>query len=149
MNITHQPVTEQDFDTVLGMRLAAMRPSLEVAGRFDEQRARERLESTFDPLSTRFILCDGQRVGVETSYPEGATDWRLMHLYIEPAHQGKGIGSLALEYVKMEAQIAQRHIVVETLTGSRANQFYERHGFLPYAQSEWDTHYRYTVEMFD
>jgi GNAT superfamily N-acetyltransferase len=149
MLISYEPVHENDFETVLAMRTAAMRKSLEAAGRFDEDRSRERLEASFDPLSTRYIVVEGERVGVEMSYPEGVNDWRLAHLYIDPRHQGRGIGSLALEYVKMEAQIAQRHVVVESLRGSPANTFYIKHGFVPYAESEFDIHYRYTVEIFD
>jgi ribosomal protein S18 acetylase RimI-like enzyme len=149
MRLTYQPVGEDAFEDVLAMRLLAMQPSLQAAGRFDPQRARDRLSRSFDPLATRYIVVDGQRVGVEASQPEGPNDWRLAHLYVLPAHQRRGIGSKAVENVLLEAQIAQRHVVVEVLTGSPANAFYRRHGFIAYAESEWDTHYRYTVEMFE
>jgi GNAT superfamily N-acetyltransferase len=149
MQVTYQPVEENGFETVLAMRITAMRESLEAAGRFDPQRARERLERTFDPLATRYIVLNGVRVGVEASHPEGPNDWRLAHLYVLPQHQGQGIGSMALQNVLLEAQIAQRHVVVEVLSGSPSNAFYRKHGFIPYAESDWDTHYRYTVEIFE
>ena len=52
-----------DFEALLALRLRAMRESLERLGRYDEQRARERLAAGFEPEHTHHIVVDGQRVG--------------------------------------------------------------------------------------
>ena len=49
-------VTEADFDELASLRIAAMRESLERVGRFDPERARERLRATFDPMHTHGIV---------------------------------------------------------------------------------------------
>jgi hypothetical protein len=51
------PAGEGDFEALLALRMAAMRESLEKVGRFDPQRARERLSrgtSTTKPTSSPF-----------------------------------------------------------------------------------------------
>ena len=53
------PVTEADFEALLAIRIEAMRDSLERLGRFDPERARARLRSTFRPEHTWIIERDG------------------------------------------------------------------------------------------
>ena len=57
------PASEDDFESLLSLRLAAMRESLQRVGRFDPQRARERLSRAFEPAHSRHILLAGESVG--------------------------------------------------------------------------------------
>ncbi len=146
VGIDFEPVNENDFGAVFAFYSAAMLPEL---GNSNLQVARSKLEATYDPIATRFIICEGERVGVETSYPEGEDLWRLAHLHILPQYQRQGIGSQALDYVKIEAQIAQRHVLVNVLRNGSAHAFFERHGFVQCGSSDAELQFRWNVEKFE
>jgi GNAT superfamily N-acetyltransferase len=143
---THTPVLmltpagEDDFDALLSLRLAAMREILERSGRFDPQRARERLSRGFLPAYTRHILRDGELVGFVVVVPREG-DWLLDHLYIHPSAQGEGIGSWVLTQVLKDADAHSKAVSVTALKHSDANRFYLRHGFVLQAEGEWDLYY--------
>ena len=88
-----RPADDGDFEALLSLRMAAMRESLQRLGRFDPQRARERLSRAFEPAHTRHILMGGERVGFVVLLPVPATapdHLVLDHLYIAPQAQGQG-----------------------------------------------------------
>jgi GNAT superfamily N-acetyltransferase len=138
------PATDEDFEALLSLRMAAMRESLQRLGRFDPQRARERLSRAFEPAHTRLILQGGERVGFVVLLPVPAR-WPdhlvLDHLYIAPQAQGQGVGSWVMAQVLDEADRLQLPVRVTALKLSDANRFYQRHGFELQHQSEWDLHY--------
>ena len=138
---TLQPTSVEDFEALLGLRLRAMRESLQRLGRYDEQRARERLAAGFDAGATQNIVVDGQRVGfVVLKTLRHAL--RLDHLYIDPPHQGRGIGSAVIAAICADADARQLPIELVALKGSDANRFYLRHGFAAVGEGEWDLDYR-------
>ena len=65
----------------------------------------------------------------------------LVHLYVLPEHQGKGIGALVLRWV-LERAASLRLAVRVTALRDRANRFYQRHGFVLMSQEPFDNHYR-------
>lgn len=134
------PAGEGDFEALLALRMAAMRESLERAGHFDPQRARERLSRGYLPAYTRHILKNGDLVGFVVVQPR-EKDWLLDHLYIHPNAQAEGIGSWVLERVLREADAKAKAISVTALKHSAANRFYLRHGFVLQAEGEWDLYY--------
>ncbi len=134
------PATEGDFEALLALRMAAMQESLQRLGRFDPQRARERLSRAFEPASTRQILCRGERVGFVVVIRREA-DLLLDHLYVEPPSQGRGIGGWVMAQVLSEADRQCLPVRVTALRLSAANRFYQHHGFVLQAESEWDMHY--------
>lgn len=136
-----KPADEADFEALLALRLTAMRESLERAGHFDPQRARERLSRGFNPAHTRHILADGQLVGFVVVIPR-ERDWLLDHLYVHPSAQGQGIGSWVLAQVLREADARHVAISLTALKHSDANRLYLRHGFVLEAEGEWDLYYR-------
>ena len=129
-----------DFEALLALRLRAMRESLERLGRYDEQRARERLAETFDPAHTHHIVVDGQRVGFVVLKTLSHA-MRLNHLYIDPQVQGRGIGGQVLAWICLEADRRQLPVELMALKGSDANRFYLRHGFVATGEGEWDIDY--------
>lgn len=138
------PASDEDFEALLSLRLAAMRESLQRLGRFDPQRARERLSRAFEPSHTRLILQAGERVGfvVLLPVPGGLPDHLVLdHLYIAPQAQGQGIGSWVMAQVLDEADRLLLPVRVTALKLSDANRFYQRHGFELQHTSEWDLHY--------
>ena len=138
--ITFCPVTLNDFDALVTLRIAAMRESLERVGRFDPERARVRLQNSFYPEHTQFILWEGERIGFYTFRPL-SDGFHLDHLYVHPAHQLRGVGSFVMQHLIAQADAAQQSIHVGALRGSTSNRFYQRHGFVPVREEEWDIYY--------
>lgn len=134
------PAGDGDFEALLALRMAAMRESLERVGRFDPQRARERLSRGYLPAYTRHILKSGELVGFVVVVPR-ENDWLLDHLYVHPSAQGLGIGSWVLTQVLKEADAQHKAVSVTALKHSDANRFYLRHGFVLQAEGEWDLYY--------
>ncbi len=134
------PAGEGDFEALLSLRLLAMRESLEIVGRFDPQRARERLSRGYLPAYTRHILKAGESVGFVVVVPR-EKDWLLDHLYVHPSAQGLGVGSWVLSQVLAEADAQHMPVHVTALKHSEANRFYLRHGFVVQAEGEWDLYY--------
>ena len=140
MRLTFSPTTQADADVLVDMRIAAMRESLERIGRFDPQRARERFLAAFDPALCRFIEADGVRAGFVLIRPQEGR-WLLDHLYVLPAHQGKGIGAKVLHEIFADADKAGLPVRVGALRESASNRFYQRHGFVQTAEADWDIYY--------
>ncbi|EDZ99144.1 GCN5-related N-acetyltransferase [Burkholderia sp. H160] len=140
MNIALRNTTQSDADTLVAIRIAAMRESLERIGRFDPQRARERFLASFDPELCRFIEVNGVQSGFILIRPQ-EDHWLLDHLYILPEHQGKGIGAAVLQEVFANADVQRMPIRLGALRGSDSNRFYRRYGFIPTDEAEWDIYY--------
>ena len=132
------PVADADFETMLALRIEALRESLERLGRFDPDVARARLKSQFRPEWMQHLVVDGERVGYFTVEPRDG-ELRLHHLYVAPAAQGQGIGAWVLDLIKAQGQ----PITLAALRQSRANEFYMRHGFQVVEEQDFDIEYRW------
>lgn len=143
MSLMLSPAAADDFEALLALRIAALRPSLERLGRFDPGRARARFAGQFEPRWMRWIESDVERVGLLTLRREGEACWQLDHLYIDPKAQGQGVGAWALQQAQAEATEAGRGIELQALQHSDANRFYRRHGFALVSEDELDCHYRW------
>jgi ribosomal protein S18 acetylase RimI-like enzyme len=97
-NITFSDATADDFEELAELRIAAMRASLEHVGRFDPERARERLRKSFHPEHTQFIMVDGRRAGFYT-FRRADDGFHLDHLYVHPSCQSRGIGSQVIRHL--------------------------------------------------
>lgn len=134
------PAAEADFEALLALRIEAMRDSLERLGRFDPDRARERLRGTFRPECTWHIEEDGKRIGFYCLRPEGE-GLRLDHLYVHPSAQGRGVGGQVLRRILQDADRRGVGVTLSALRGSDSNRFYRRHGFVQTGEGEWDIDY--------
>ncbi|KWE58822.1 GNAT family acetyltransferase [Burkholderia ubonensis] len=140
MKLTYASTTRDDAETLVQIRIASMRESLERVGRFDPQRARARFLSSFDPECCKFILVNDATVGFFLVRPADE-HLTLEHLYILPAHQGKGIGSAVLASIFADADSRLLPVKVGALRGSDSNRFYLQHGFVKVADAQWDIYY--------
>ncbi|OUM05791.1 GNAT family N-acetyltransferase [Pseudomonas syringae] len=139
-DITLVTVQPEDFETLVAIRIEAMRESLERVGRFDPVRARERFREGFSAMYTHYIQVDGSKVGFMAVKP--TSDGLLLdHLYIKPAAQGLGIGSAVLRQVFAQADATASTIRVVALKESDSNRFYVRHGFQLVESGEFDNYY--------
>ena len=134
------PATQADFEALLALRIDAMRDSLERLGRFDPDRARERLRGTFRPECTWHIEADGDRIGFYCLRPDGE-GLRLDHLYVHPCAQGRGVGGQVLRRILRDADRDRQAVTLSALRGSDSNRFYRRHGFVQTGEGEWDIEY--------
>ena len=141
MTINFQMASEQDFERLLALRLRTMRPSLERLGRFDPERARQRFRATFDPGYMRLIFEGDAFVGCVTVRPEPGGDAWLEHFYIEPEHQGRGLGDHILRSITADADLNGTTLRLGVLRESDANRFYVRHGFTETHRAQWDVYY--------
>ena len=140
MEITYINTVFEDADTLVEIRISAMKESLERIGRFDPQRARERFISSFEAENTKYIALNGTKVGfVVVKFKENEV--LLDHLYIKPEHQNKGIGSVVLQTIFSEANLKSLPVTVGALRESASNRFYQAHGFIKSGESEWDIYY--------
>lgn len=134
--------TAQDGPALAEIRVLAMRESLEAAGRFDPDRARLRFLAGFTPEHTHILYRDGICVGFYV-LRDHQTYLYLDHLYLHPAQQGTGIGSAVVSFLQQVALARGLPIRLLALRGSRANQFYCDHGFIPIAEEDFDTRYEW------
>ena len=129
-----------DAETLVRMRIDAMRESLERISRFDPERARERFLNGFDPAQCRFILVNGEPAGFVQVKP--ADDHlALEHLYVVPGFQGRGVGAAVLESILADADRRSMPVKLGALRDSDSNRFYQRHGFVKVDETEWDIYY--------
>jgi len=133
-------VSTADFEELVALRIAAMRASLEHVGRFDPVRARERLRKSFYPQHSEFIVLDGQRIGFYTFRP-AEDGFHLDHLYVDPSHQSRGVGSHVLRHLISQSDARQLPVHLGALRNSPSNRFYRRHGFTQTTEDEWDIYY--------
>lgn len=140
MQLMFKDTGQKDVETLVQMRVAAMRESLERVGRFDLQRARDRFVAAFDPALCRFIVVGGESDGFILIRP--MSDHLLLdHLYIVPEHQAKGIGAAVLDTVFSDSDAKSLPVKLGALRDSDSNRFYLRHGFVKIHESEWDIYY--------
>jgi len=135
--IAFQPARFEDFDRLIELRLRVMREHLERVLRFDPVRARERFRSGFVPEEMRLFEVEGGFAGCVTLKPD-AQGFELMHFYVEPAFQNRGVGGRVLRLLCAEADALDRPIHLGVLKGSPAVSFYERHGFQQIHEDAWD-----------
>jgi len=142
--IAFSPASEEDFERLLDLRLRVMRPQLEAIGRFEPTRARERFRRGYSAASTRLVACDGAFAGCVTLQPDDV-GFELMHFYVEPAFQGRGIGAAVLRLLCADADAAGRPIHLGVLKNSPGRRLYERHGFVFTHADQWDDFLRRPV----
>jgi GNAT superfamily N-acetyltransferase len=138
--VTLDPAAESDFEALASLRTEAMRESLGRIGRFDPVRARERFRTGFSPAHTKHIVVKAERVGFVVTKPQ-EEHLLLDHLYVQPGHQGRGIGSHVLKLVFAQAESLRLPVKVGALRESDSNRFYARHGFQLVEQGEFDNYY--------
>lgn len=140
MLIAFIQTSEADVDQLVSIRIAAMRESLTMVGRFEPERARSRFLSSFDPRHCYFLKIQDQTAGFFSLHREEGA-FSLQHMYLLPEYQRKGIGSQALKRILAGTDRWNLPVKVGALRGSDSNRFYQHHGFIPTHEEEWDIYY--------
>ncbi|WP_238150699.1 GNAT family N-acetyltransferase [Kribbella sindirgiensis] len=129
MSWTLRPATLADLEQLAELRAVVMRPDLERLGRYDAQRVRQRLRDSFAPEHTQIIEVGGELSGSVSMRPAEDGRW-LEHFYLDPRHQGRGLGTAVLRSVLGRADGDGVTVRLNVLQGSPARKLYERHGFV-------------------
>jgi len=138
--IVYTPVADGDLEALADLRAAAMRDSLERVGRYDPERARQRLRDGWAPAHTWSIEVEDSRAGFYTLRPvDGGL--KLDHLYILPAMQNLGLGSRVMQRIAAQADAAGLAVSLGALRDSPSNAFYQRHGYVKTGEDPWDIYY--------
>lgn len=135
-----------DADRLAGIRVDAMRPSLEAVGRFDPVRARDRFLGSYCAADTKIIHADDEVAGffVVRQRPDHLY---LDHLYVLPDFQGRGIGRRVIGDVKSKARSVDLPIRLMALNGSAANAFYQSCDFEVLSRDTLDAVYEWKPEQ--
>ncbi|WP_409061398.1 GNAT family N-acetyltransferase [Streptomyces sp. SYP-A7185] len=123
-----RPAEPADVEPLAELRATVMRPDLERLGRFDEVRVRQRFRNSFCAPDTSVIVTDGALAGCVALRPAEDCQW-LEHFYLDPALQGRGIGSAVLRALLDRTDAAGDLVRLNVLQGSAARRLYERLGF--------------------
>ncbi|MFG2332388.1 GNAT family N-acetyltransferase [Streptomyces sp. NPDC048604] len=127
-NWTLRSAKPEDVEAVAELRDTVMRADLERLGVYDAHRVRQRVRDGFSLAYTSIIEVDGAFAGSVTIRPAESREW-LEHFYVEPRHQGRGLGSAVLASVLEGADARRATVALQALQGSAARRLYERHGF--------------------
>lgn len=133
------PAAPSDLERLVALRLVALRESLEAVGRFTPERARARFVKGFRPEHTRLILRGEVFAGCVAFWPRQDA-WEIEHFYLDPAHQGVGLGGAVMAALLTEA--GDRPVTLTVLRESPANRFYQRFGFVEVGRAGVDILYR-------
>ncbi|WP_028562361.1 GNAT family N-acetyltransferase [Paenibacillus pinihumi] len=126
--ITLRQSQNSDVETIANLRAIVLRNDLTRLGRFDEEKVRQRLRNSFDPDHTWIIESDSSFVGCIALKPT-LDGYLLEHFYIDPNHQGKGMGSHVLKKILEQRDVKGKRVTLNVLQGSPAKLLYERFGF--------------------
>ena len=120
---------EEDFEPLLALRIEVMREHLERVFRYKPGRARRIFREHFDEPGMRLILVGDELAGC-VGFRIGNEEIKLDSFYLQRRLHNSGLGTTILEVLLAEADAARLPIRLEVLTGSKADRFYLRHGFV-------------------
>ena len=140
------PVTDADRFSLADLMASSMAPIARTHGlAWNPGRERAALRRSLRPGEDRVIRWTGRTAGVFSVRDQG-TRFYLLHLVIDPAFRGLGIGSTLLR--RLTGRGADRGLPVELTVFSRspARGLYERVGFRPVLETDTRARMRYTPD---
>jgi GNAT superfamily N-acetyltransferase len=136
--------SEADFEPLLALRIDVMREHLERVGRYKPSRARRIFRGHFDEPGMRLIVLNGERAGCVGLRTESDC-LKIDSFYLDRRLHNGGLGTSILKALLAEADQAGKPVRLEVLTGSKADRFYLRHGFVKLGEDEIEGHYERPV----
>lgn len=134
------PVSEADFEPLLSIRIDVMREHLERVFRYEPSRARRIFREHFDEPGLRLILVNEERVGC-VGFRTGDSEIKIDSFYLDRRLHNAGLGTRILKALLAEADAMHLPVRLEVLTGSKADRFYLRHGFVKRGEDEIEGRY--------
>ena len=124
-----EPINEADFEPLLEIRIEVMREHLERVFRYKPSRARRIFREHFAEPGLRRIMIGDELAGC-VGFRVGEAEIKIDSFYLARRHHNGGLGTSILKVLLAEADAAAKPVRLEVLTGSKADRFYLRHGFV-------------------
>ena len=134
------PPSEADFEPLLALRIEVMREHLERVFRYKPSRARRIFRGHFDEPGLRLILMGDQRIGC-VGFRSEPDCRKIDSFYLERRFHNTGLGTAILKVLLAEADAQGLPVRLEVLTGSKADRFYLRAGFVKLRKDEIEAEY--------
>lgn len=135
MNLNRRPAAEADVEFAQALHAACYRDVvIEQFGVWDPALQAGFFQQKWDEGAFQIVELDGLAIGVVVP------QWWPDHLFvseiqIDPAHQGRGIGTMIMDELIAEANRRQLSVRLQVLRRSRARDWYERLGFVTTGES--------------
>lgn len=127
--------TEEDFEPLLAIRIDVMREHLERVFRYKPSRARRIFREHFAEPGLRTIMI-GDDLGGCVAFRKSADAIKLDSFYLHRRYHNSGLGTTILKVLLDEADATGLPVRLDVLTGSKADRFYLRHGFVKLKEDE-------------
>jgi GNAT superfamily N-acetyltransferase len=134
------PPSEADFEPLLALRIDVMREHLERVFRYKPSRARRIFRAHFDEPGMRLILAGDERIGC-VGFRSEPDCRKIDSFYLERRFHNIGLGTAILKVLLAEADAQGLPVRLEVLTGSNADRFYLRHGFVKLREDDIEAEY--------
>jgi GNAT superfamily N-acetyltransferase len=122
------------------LRIDVMREHLERVFRYKPSRARRAFRSHFDEPGMRLIVVNGLRMGC-VGFRNESDCVKIDSFYLDRRLHNGGVGTAILKVLLAEADALGKPVRLEVLTGSKADRFYLRHGFVKLKEDEIEGEY--------
>ncbi|MBL9162974.1 MAG: GNAT family N-acetyltransferase [Planctomycetaceae bacterium] len=135
MNVNRRPALETDIEFARALHAGCYREVvIEQVGGWDPALQAGLFQQKWDERGFEFIELDDLAIGVVVP------QWRPDHVFvceiqIDPAHQGRGIGTRIMDELIAEATSQRLPVRLQALRQSRARRWYERLGFAQTGES--------------
>jgi ribosomal protein S18 acetylase RimI-like enzyme len=127
MRIAVRPAHTEDFDFCADLYFNEMDRTIRELN-LDLAKQVANLRQRWDPLQVRIITLDGADIGWVQSMTEGDALF-LGQLFVAPAYQGRGIGTMIVQRLIEEAGCDRRAVTLGVVKTNPALRLYERLGF--------------------
>jgi ribosomal protein S18 acetylase RimI-like enzyme len=117
-----------DRDFLYRLKAVCLKQYVAAIWGWDEADQRQRFNATFDPAAGQILVAFGRDVG-QLSITRGPAEIYINGIYLLPAYQRQGLGSLILSDLLAEARQCKRAVRLQVLVGNPARNLYERLGF--------------------
>jgi len=140
------PPREEDFEPLLALRIEVMREHLERVFRYKPERARRIFREHFDEPGMRLILIGAELAGC-VGFRRETDCVKIDSFYLDRRFHNSGLGTTILKVLLAEADALGLPIRLEVLTGSKADRFYLRHGFVKLSEDAIEGQYERPVSV--
>ena len=140
MDYEERLASAEDKTALARIYVAALKDSLTAIGRFDAKQLEQVFYDYYHEFSFTKLQQRDQLLGFYSIKQQHDHLW-LVHLYIDPACQGGGLGSCVLHSLMSLAQDKPLPIRLTAINGSRANEFYLKNGFALQRTEDSNNHY--------
>lgn len=137
---------EEHFEPLLALRIEVMREHLERVFRYKPERARRIFREHFDEPGMRLILT-GEEIAGCVGFRIGTEEIKLDSFYLDRRFHNSGLGTTILKVLLAEGDALALPIRLEVLTGSKADRFYLRHGFVKLSEDAIEGQYERPVPV--